>query len=227
MTESLINNGLDINKKNVAGKTVFYDVVASKNMDLIQLYLDNGIDVNSQDNQGETIYDIICFQLIDSEIFENISNYDPPKFDLKDRDGQSLFLKFASRVSWGKEILILKMMLEQGADLFQEEINGYGNTVTISGILAHKSIDVLEMLSENGFLDTNAIDEKGNSWLHKVCSEDLNFEQSKAKEMYKKVKLLLKAGANPNLKNDQDKSPIDYAQDDNLKAKVLQILMKA
>ncbi len=225
ITKFLIDQGIDINKKDLAGNTAFYEVVVSKNIELIQFYLDNGIDVNSQNNQGETVYDVLCSRVQDPQIFEQLVNYEPPRFDLKDINGQSLFLKIATQVYCDNQIEILKIMLNNGADLFQEETNMYGDIVTVSDILAHKKIKVLQMLNDNGFIDIEATDNKGNTWLHKVCMQELNFEHSKAKEMYKKVKLLIKAGANPNLKNDEDKSPIDYAQNDNLKAKALQLLM--
>ncbi len=225
ITEFLINQGIDINKKDLLGETAFYEVVVSKNTELIQFYLDNGIDINSQDNKGETVYDVVCFKTLNPQIFEQLANYEPPRLDLKDSYGQSLFLRLATRMYCDNQIEILKMMLNHGADLFQEETNIYGDTVTVSDILACKKFNILQMLNDNGFIDVETTDNKGNTWLHKVCMEELNFEQKKAKEMYKKVKLLIKAGANPSLKNDEDKSPIDYAQNDNLKTKVLQLLM--
>ena len=227
LTQVLLNNGLDINKKDLGGKTAFYAVVASKNLELIQVYLDNGIDVNSQDNKGETVYSIVCFNIMDGEaIYELLSQYDPPQINLKNKDEESIFMKMASRVDWDSHIQILGLMLDQGADLFQEDLDGYNNPITASVLIAQKSVKVLEMLAEKGYLDVEAIDARGNTWLHNVCQEEINFDQKKAKELYKKVKFLLKNGANPLLKNDQDKSPIDYAQEDNLKVKALQIMLK-
>lgn len=227
LTEFLINQGLDINKKRVDGKTAFFEVVASKDTDLIQLYLDNGIDVNTQDHQGNTVYSVVCFQIIDPEIFEQISNYDPPRFDLRNNEGQSVFMEFIQKFqNWDKEVKILEQFLNLGADLFQDELDLYENTVTASDLLAKQPVSIIDLLIKMDALNVETVDNRGNTWLHKVCKEDLNFEQSKAHELYKKVKKLLKAGANPNLKNDEDKSPIDYAQDDNLKSKSLAIMLK-
>ena len=83
-------------------------------------------------------------------------------------------------------------MLDQGADLFQEDLDGYNNPITASVLIAQKSVKVLEMLAEKGYLDVEAIDARGNTWLHNVCQEEINFDQKKAKELYKKVKFLLK-----------------------------------
>lgn len=227
MTEFLINQGIDINKKRVDGRTVFYEVVASKDTELIQLYLDNGIEVNSQDQLGDTVYSIVCFRLRNNEILQQIANYDPPNFDLKNREGQSIFFEFISKLSdWDAEENIVETMLNHGADLFREETDGYGNIKTAADYLAIQPAAAISFLLKINALDVEQIDNYGNSWLHKVCMEDLNFEQKNAQELYKKVKILLKAGANPNLKNDKDKSPIDYAQDDNLKSKALAIMLK-
>ena len=227
LSEMLINSGLDINKKNIVGRTAFFNVVASKDKELIQLYLDNGVDVNAQDNRGETVYNIVCFNIMDSgDIFSLLANFDPPQVNLKNKDGESIFMKIASRVERESEINLLNMMLEYGGDLFQEELDTYGNPTTASNLIAKKPVTVLENIAEKGYLDVDAIDARGNTWLHQVCMFDINFDEKEAKELYRKVKFLLKQGANPSLKNDVDKSPIDYAQEDNLKAKALQIMLK-
>ncbi|MCF6349575.1 MAG: hypothetical protein L3J23_00900 [Flavobacteriaceae bacterium] len=237
LTEFLIHQGLDINKKNLAGQTVLYNGVKKENIrrtrnenpednrtKLIQLYLDNGIDVNSQDKKGNTVYEIVCFEIVNSDIFEQLSNYDPPRLDLKNNKGRSLFFEFISIPVLN--VAMLEQMLKLRPDVYQGEKNPYGVTVTAADILAKKPASIIELLLKYNLLDVEKVDNKGNSWLHKVCMEELNYEQIKATELYKKVKILLKAGADPNLKNDEDKSPIDYAQNDNLKAKALTILLK-
>ncbi len=227
LSEMLINHGLDINKKNIVGKTAFFQAVASKDKELIQLYMDNGADINAQDNRGETVYNIVCFNIMDGgDIFDQLASYDPPQVNLKNKDGESIFMKLASRAEWENEIILLGKMLDHGGDLFHEEIDFYGNPTTASNEIAQKTVGVLEMIAEKGYLDVDAIDARGNTWLHQVCMFDINYEEKKAKELYRKVKFLLKQGANPNLKNDEDKSPIDYVQEDNLKAKALQIMLK-
>ena len=60
----------------------------------------------------------------------------------------------------------------------------------------------------------------------KVCNVNLNFEAEKAKDIYKKVKLVLEKGADISIRNAQDKLPIDLASNDNLKEKTVQLLLK-
>ena len=221
-----IDQGLDLNKQDNAGNTAFWNIVASKNKELIQCFLDNGAEVNIQNKKGETIYDVICFELMDIDLFKTIAAYDPPRFDIVDKNGQSLFFKKISMPSFGNDAEFISLMLEYGADMFQEEKDAYGTSMTAADELIKKPFELFQLLKTNDYLDVTVLDNNGNTWLHKVCKVDLNFDESKAKDLYKKVKILLSLGADPHVKNDEDKSAIDYAQDDNLKAKALSLLLK-
>jgi len=79
---------------------------------------------------------------------------------------------------------------------------------------------------DSGNVDVNHQDDHGNTLLHKVCGYNVNFEAEKAKETYKKVKLLLENGADASISNDEDKTPLMLASDDNLKIKTVELLMK-
>jgi len=46
-----------------------------------------------------------------------------------------------------------------------------------------------------------------------------------AKDTYRKVKYLLERGANPNVTNNKDQSPMDLASTDNLKTKTVALLL--
>jgi len=85
---------------------------------------------------------------------------------------------------------------------------------------------VFETLLKHNTQDINLTDNTGNTVLHKVCAMPLNFEQTKAKEQYKMVKLLLKQGADKSIRNTDDKTALDLATDDNLKEKIVQLLLK-
>ena len=72
----------------------------------------------------------------------------------------------------------------------------------------------------------NITDDNGNTLLHKVCAIDVNFEAYKAKELYRKVKTVLKLGADISLTNNRDKTALMLASDDNLKEKTVALLLK-
>ncbi|RZL64022.1 MAG: hypothetical protein EOO93_07405, partial [Pedobacter sp.] len=68
--------------------------------------------------------------------------------------------------------------------------------------------------------------DKGNTLLHKVCAQNVNYDAEKARELYKKVKLLIENDADVSDTNDQDKTALMLASDDNLKTKTVELLMK-
>lgn len=226
--EGLINQGLDVNQIDVGGQSVLFDAVRAKNKELIQLFLDNGAEANVQDMRGETPYHLACFHVMDAEIFAQLAEYDPPRSDIRNKQDQSLMMQFCESSFMGDmSVKLLKQLIEHGGDLAEETVDGYGKSVTPADKLALKKGDVLQAVIGLDSFDASMIDNRGNNWLHKVCAENLNFDQMKAKEFYRKVKMLLKAGVDPSHKNDEDKSPIDLAQDDNLKSKGLEIMLKA
>ncbi len=228
LTRFLLNEGLNVNAQNAGGNTVLFRAIEKRNTQLIELYLEFGADCNIQNKEGHTPYYSVLFSAISPELFDMLSNYSPLRLDLKNSKNQTLFFEFANygQFTWESEIKLLEKLLEQGADLFQVEPTIYEEKTTAARILAKKSYNMLQLIVNQDTFNANTQDNNGNTWLHYVCSENLNFDQQKAQELYKKVKLLLKNGADPNILNDEDKSPIDYAQDDDLKAKVLTLLLK-
>lgn len=54
----------------------------------------------------------------------------------------------------------------------------------------------------------------------------MNYEADKAKETYRKVKLLLENAADKNITNNKDQTALALASDDNLKIKTVELLMK-
>ncbi len=224
----LLNSGVDVNTKDNGGNTALKRAVASENTDLITAFLDFGADPNSQNIKGETVYHTVVFETMKPEIYQLLAQYDPPRFDLLNKSGQSLFFQFieSSNLDWEAQVQLFELMLADGADLFQSEKNSYGEELTAADLLSKKSFDLFKKVIEMDGFDANQQDNKGNTWLHLVAGENLNFDQQKAKVFYQKIKALLKLGANPSLRNDQDKTPIDLASDDNLKAKGLALLLK-
>ena len=76
-------------------------------------------------------------------------------------------------------------------------------------------------------IDINEQDNEGNTLLHKVCAYNVNYDAEAAKETYRKVKLLLENGADKDIANDKDETPLMLASGDNLKIKTVELLMKA
>ncbi|MFV0541599.1 MAG: hypothetical protein ACK5MZ_10275, partial [Aestuariibaculum sp.] len=211
------------------GNTVLFTAIEKRNKPLIELYLEYGAECNIQNLLAETPYHKVLFTAVDSDIFDMLNNYEPIRLDLKNKQNQTIFFEFVNYggSSWSNsQIELLHKLLDNGADLYQTENNIYNVSLTPAQILGKKSFALFEMMVNQDDFNPNQQDNQGNTWLHYVCSEDLNFDQQKAQELYKKVKLLLKKGADPKQTNDQDKTAIDYAQSDDLKVKALALLLK-
>jgi hypothetical protein len=62
--------------------------------------------------------------------------------------------------------------------------------------------------------------------LHKICQVNLNYDENRARDLYKKVKYLVGEGIDPQLENVMDKKAVDYAMEDNIKVKTVEWLLK-
>lgn len=152
-----------------------------------------------------------------------------PDFELQTREGQHLFSSFLQSANGApseQEIALLGELLRDGADIYQTSPH-YGEPKSGADWVAEKPAALLQAVLDTGALELDHRDDNGETLLHKVCGFNVNYEQDKARELYRKVKLLLAAGADPALTNDSDKTPLELAQADNLKIKTVELLMRA
>jgi len=124
-----------------------------------------------------------------------------------------------------KEIQLLVQMIEDGGDLYHPS-QYYSKDKTPLDQIAEKPAEILEAVLETGKVEVNRQDDQGNTLLHKVCAFNVNYDANQAKETYRKVKLLLENGADSSITNDEDKTALMLASDDNLKIKTVELLMK-
>lgn len=228
LTDFLLGQGLNVNLQNNAGNTVLFSAVEKRKAELIQLYLDHGAECNIQNNTMETPFQRVLFHAMDPKIFDLLNNHEPIRLDLKNKRNQTILFEFANYGPFTSEteIKLAEKLIENGADLYLSEKNIYEQTLTSAEVLSKKSLKLFEMIVEQEVFDADFQDDNGNTWLHYVCGENLNYDQRKAQDLYKKVKILLKKGVDPHIKNDEDKSPIDLLQQDDLKSKALSLLLK-
>ena len=123
------------------------------------------------------------------------------------------------------EIKLLIEMIEDGGDLYHPSLY-YSKDKTPLDQIAEKPAEILEAVFETGKVEINRQDDKGNTLLHKVCALNVNYDANQAKETYRKVKLLLENGADSSITNDEDKTALMLASDDNLKIKTVELRMK-
>ncbi|MFD1601992.1 ankyrin repeat domain-containing protein [Flavobacterium artemisiae] len=222
----LVDNGLDINEKNIVGTTPLMCAVKRNRKDLLTFLLENGADANETDNLNNTAYYYAVAEQFSFDMYDSLASVSTPDFNIVNKDGRTLLTNFISSVSGSpSDITFLERLLSDGADVnFCAEY--YGQPKSGIDFIVEKKSDILKSVLENVSLDVNEQDNSGNTILHKVCAYNVNYDAEMAKETYRKVKLLLDQGADISITNDKDETALMLASGDNLKIKTVELLMK-
>jgi len=222
----LINNGVDINEKNIVGTTPLMCAVKRNRKELLPFLLENGADANETDNQNNTAFYYAVAEQLSYDMYDALASVSSPDFNIVNKDGRTLFTNFISSVSASpNNITFLERLLSDGADVnFCAQY--YGQPKSGIDFIVEKKSDILKSVLENVSLDVNEQDNQGNTILHKVCAYNVNYDAEMAKETYRKVKLLLDQGADISITNDKDETALMLASGDNLKIKTVELLMK-
>ncbi|MBT1687618.1 ankyrin repeat domain-containing protein [Dawidia soli] len=225
--EMLIQEGVDVNETNVVKQTALHIAVERDKRHLIDVLLQHGAQPNEPDKSGNTAFFYALAHKFDRVVYEKLSGHTPADFSLLNKDGQTPLSEFLRMMRGGaNDIALLEQLLADGADL-DDATPYYSKPRSGWDWIIEKPTEVLQMALRKTGVDVNHPDNDGNTLLHKVCAINPNYEQNKAREIYKKAKMLLDAGADPTLTNTQDKKAMDLAAGDNLKAKTVEILLAA
>ncbi len=221
----LIDNGVDINAPTIENKTALFQALESGKTPFVKLLLDNGADVNIADTKGVTPFILAAAHLQTLDSLRLLFEYGTPDFSHLTNEKENL-LNAALRYfqSGERNLQIIGLLMENGADL-NATSEYYSRQKSGIDWVAEKSSELLSFLLERNYIDVNNVDNDGNTLLIKVCMYDCNHEESVAKEIYRKVKLLLKNGADANIENRFDKKAVDYAMLDQLKTKIVETLL--
>ncbi len=222
----LIENGVDINEKNIVGTTPLLCAVQRNRKELIPFLLENGADPNETDNRGNTAFYYAAAEQFSYDMYDALAAVTTPDFNIVNKDGRTLLTNFISSVSGSPtDIMFFERLLADGADVnFCAEY--YGRPKSGIDFIVEKKSDILKSVLEKVSLDVNEQDNQGNTILHKVCAYNVNYDAEMAKETYRKVKLLLDQGADVSITNDKDETALMLASGDNLKVKTVELLMK-
>lgn len=226
--EFLIQEGADPNAGNITGQTALHLAIDKNKKQYIECLLQNGADPNQPNKNGETAFYIaLVHKVCNLETYSMLTQYAPANFDLTNKNGETLFTGAVKmrRSGTENELLLLQTLITDGADVYQTAPH-YGNEKSALDWICEYRADVLQMVLETGVVEIDRKDEKGDTLLHKVCAYDVNYDLEEAKQLYRKVKLLIEHGADVNVVNDRDQSPIDLASGDNLKDKTVALLLK-
>ncbi|MFW0716998.1 ankyrin repeat domain-containing protein [Pedobacter sp. N23S346] len=224
--ELLINEGLDVNAVNIVNKTPLIAAIEFNKPEYLDILLQNGANPNELDQDGNSAFFYAVAQKQDLNIYLKIRDFGSPDFDTINKNGVNTLFEFLRMMyASEKNLELLSTMISDGADIYQASTY-YSKEKTPIDLIAEKQPEILQAVLDSGSIDVNRQDNHGNTLLHKVCAYNVNFEAEKAKETYKKVKLLLENGADVSISNDEDKTPLMLASDDNLKIKTVELLMK-
>lgn len=222
----LLENGVDINEKNIVGTTPLMCAVKRSKKEFVPFLLENGADANETDNLNNTAFYYAVAEQFSLDMYDALATVSSPDFNIVNKDGRTLLTNFISSVSGSpSEITFLERLLSDGADVnFCAQY--YGQPKSGIDFIVEKKSDILKSVLENVSLDVNEQDNQGNTILHKVCAYNVNYDAEMAKETYRKVKLLLEQGADISITNDKDETALMLASGDNLKIKTVELLMK-
>lgn len=226
--ELLVANDVDVNHRNVVGTTPLMLAVQRGKKNYLDLLLQHGADPNEQDNKGNSTFYFAVVEQQNKAVYDKLKEYASPDFEIANKDGEHILSGYL-RMAYGgspDNLSLLLAMLEDGGDLYQT--SPYYQ-VPKSGVdwLAEKSPEAVKAVLSTGTIDINRQDDQGNTFLHKVCAYNVNYDQEAARRTYQKVKLLLEAGADPSITNNQEETPMMLAAKDNLKVKTVDLLMQS
>ncbi|WP_143305980.1 ankyrin repeat domain-containing protein [Chitinophaga vietnamensis] len=225
--EYLIGQGLDPNAGNIVRETPLHLAVGKNKQQYVDLLLQNGADPNLPGKDGETVFYYAVVHQGNTAVYEKLAQHVSPDFDITNKNGETLLcgaLRVHNRAS-ESNIKLIKALLRDGADIYQTSPYYSVDKAALDWV-AEQPADMLEAVLDAGVVDIHRRDNQGNTLLHKVCAYNVNYDQEAARQIYRKVKLLIDKGADANVTNDQDQSPMDLAAQDNLKSKTVELLLK-
>lgn len=227
LVDWLLFEGIDPNISNVEQKTALHMAVDTLKMEVVAKLMDAGADPGLRDWHGESAFHYAATRQFNTDLLALLLNYGVPDFYNVNKQGENLLNAFLRMMHTDSEtnLSILNLLLDHGGDLTASSL-WYQKEKTGIDWLAERSAATLQNVVEKGYLDLNYSDNGGNTMLHKVCQVDLNYDENKARDLYKKVKYLVGKGVDPQIENTKDKKAVDYAMEDNLKVKTVEWLLK-
>ena len=223
----LLENGLDINEKNIVGTTPLLCAVKRSKPEYIPTLLDNGADANETDNLENNAFYYAVAEQSSYEMYDLLAGSATANFNIINKDGRTVLTEFIRSMSDSESSLkFLERLLSDGADL-NYCAQYYGKPKSALDYLAEKKATILKYALDAASVDLNEQDNEGNTLLHKICEYNVNYDAEAAKETYRKVKLLLENGADKDITNDKDETALMIASGDNLKIKTVELLMKS
>lgn len=161
--QSLIDSGVNINRRDAKGRTLLFELAAKRRIESIKILINNGIDVNAEDNYGKTV------------LTEAVDRIDGMMIRFLLEQGASInHVNSSGRTVMHDAALeenekVFKILMTQNPDLTIRD--HYGRTVLFDAIEGGN----LEIIKEivNNIDDINVVDNNGQTALfHAVLKEN-------------------------------------------------------
>lgn len=226
--EFMIEQGLDVNAQDIVQKTALSNALSKSKTTLIDVLLQNGASANLPDNTGESAFFQSVTHLMDLNLYMKLREYEAPELNHVNVEEVTLLFDYLRKLNrcTANEIRFVTQLIEDGADLMQPSIY-YGKEKMPLDLVAEQSFDIFNAVIDLDVIDVNTVYNDGNTLLHKVAAFNIYGDKEKAKDTYRKVKLLMEKGVDVTLSNSQDQTALALASDDNLKIKTVEILLTA
>lgn len=221
----LIKAGVDPTKTNVVKQNALHVAIERDKKHLLDILIENGLQPNEQDNKGNSAFYYALAHKMDGEIYNKLTAAGLPDFSQQNRDQETALSEYLRMMSGTeKDAVLLEQLVDDGADL-ENAAPYYSKPKSGWHWIIEKPLVVMQKLLTKTGRDVNLQDDEGNTLLHLITDINVNHSQEKAKEIYRKVKLLLELGADPSITNTKDQTAMMLASEDNLKAKTVELLL--
>ena len=181
----------------------FFKYVDNGNTEKVVEYLNNGVNINVQDINGKTALMTAVYNN-DVYMVRTLMKYNPD-VNIQDKSKNSPFL-----YAGAKGYLDILKLIYKKADT-RNVVNIYGGNALIPAC-EKGHLDTVIFLLENTDINVNHINKL--SWTALLEVTVLGNDNKNYQEI---VKVLLKHGADKNIKDNSGKTALDYAKERNLK----------
>ena len=115
--EKLINNGIDINKRNIYGKTPLMRASQLYDFSMLKVLIKNGADVNLQDNNGDTALFYVVNNYNNSDFYEYKNRFryllrKQVNIDIQNNDGTTLLMLAVQK----KDVELVHYLIQKRAN---------------------------------------------------------------------------------------------------------------
>ncbi|MGB5919486.1 ankyrin repeat domain-containing protein [Arcobacter sp.] len=197
----LIKKGIDIELKDDSGNTALTHSLKNGNIQAFKYLLSKGANINAQDKKGETVlFYLVSFYNIKHPTTKKLINFvldNNIKVDIENKYNNTA-LQVAVILGLADKS-VCKIFVEHGANIYKFSGSYYESIVDLALYNENELLAKYFISLDKKLLDLQ--DPEGNTSLHKAVKN----------KQIKQVKFLVEAGADVNIPNENEETPIFYS----------------